>query len=734
MKKLNVTALMLICMVTLLVSCNSGTEQTIESGTPETKNVIESMDLGEHTHYSAQCISGDRFIGIRYVYGQGLDGQTMISYDLNTGDNETLMEFDPLKYRVDPPAVSGDLLIWSQADVTGKEPETIRQSDLNYDIYAYDLKTKKTRQITNDERVQRMALIAGDWVIWTESGNIYAHNLDTEEEKRITAYPTAEGYSNLAVSGDLVVWSDHRYGDPAVKSRPGNIADYNNEIFAYNLKTGEEQRITNYEGNDHYPAVQGNRITWLRQITFREGDIMVYDLETGKETKVSSSGYADYTPSVYGDRVVWMDAALSNGNTNNDVIENGIPGGANIYGYDFSSGKESLMIPSEIKWGSENRTVRRVLQGPVLSENYLVYTWGRQIGSIVYAQRLDSIQEKPVPESFEMPFPEPPDLEFAQPYRIIGERGLGIGDFDRSVGRWLITSEIAVSFEERAQTAAKAAIDLYSRYGRDFTSVALIAGEDLEHLEYASASFSADCMGAEGMTGSAPAKYFYWKVRATDYIYSETEKEISRLWWENMDRFPQTDMLSSCSYDREALAQFVADSLGIATEEVIVSESEMTEYDMERLFLRWTIEAAGHHTSMEAPGITVLPEPGHVLSNDENQTGVILGNVSVEQGVCDRDYYLSHVESPLQKGDPCLIVTGNVTNLDMDNFEIALWAHGFNEAGEQVSYTLDAAHIPGQIGMHLERNESVTFILHLNPDENLKVVRIFGAAYPVTPP
>ncbi|OGN88305.1 MAG: hypothetical protein A2158_00760 [Chloroflexi bacterium RBG_13_46_14] len=103
---------------------------------------------------------------------------------------------------------------------------------------------------------------------------------------------------------------------------------------------------------------------------------------------MSSSGYAAYTPAIYEDLVVWTDARSSKGNITNDVIENGVPGGADIFGYDFTSDEESLLIPSEIERESEERTLRRVLMFPVISEDYLVYTWGRQIRPIVYVENI----------------------------------------------------------------------------------------------------------------------------------------------------------------------------------------------------------------------------------------------------------------------------------------------------------------------------------------------------------
>lgn len=399
-KLINYTIILLIftVIVPILTSCDNEPEEK-DSITEEITGEIS--EIGENIHYSSQCFSGGLFFGIEYVYSQGLDEQNIVTFNLNTGEKELFLEFDPLVYRVDPPAVDGDFLVWAQADISGKKPDEIRSDSLNYDIFVYDMETEETWQITDDEHVQRGALISGEWVIWLDDRNdsdgqypysrdVYAYNLGTGEEKRITADSTAEGYADLALSNGLVVWSDNRHGDPEVTSRPGNIADYNNEIYAYDLEKGKEYRITHYEGNDHYPAIQDTRIAWLRQIGLRKADIMVYDLESGEETRISSSGYADHNPSVFEERVVWMDAGLSKGNTNNDVIENGVPGGADIFGYDFASGEESLLIPSEIERESDTSTRRRVLMFPVISEDYLVYIWGRMIGPITYVKKLET--------------------------------------------------------------------------------------------------------------------------------------------------------------------------------------------------------------------------------------------------------------------------------------------------------------------------------------------------------
>ncbi len=175
------------------------------------------------------------------------------------------------------------------------------------------------------------------------------------------------------------------------------------------------------------------------------------------------------------------------------------------------------------------------------------------------------------------------DLEYALPYSIISEGNLANEDPNRSVGLWFITSESASCFEEYAETAIQAVRDLYSQYGRDYTSVLLLPSEHLEYsgVRYAEAKFAADGKGAAGMTGSAPAKEMYWKVRAADRELNELELSIAELWQAKQQYFPQHDILSSMSYDPEALRYYIAGELNIPYEEVQMPQLKMYEYKVD---------------------------------------------------------------------------------------------------------------------------------------------------------
>ncbi len=177
------------------------------------------------------------------------------------------------------------------------------------------------------------------------------------------------------------------------------------------------------------------------------------------------------------------------------------------------------------------------------------------------------------------------ELSYAKPYLVLGEGNIVNEKEDRTVGLWFIVAEDATGFDEYAQTAIQAVRDLYHLYERDFTSVLLIPNDKLVYAAYyAQANYAVDGKGALGMTGSAPAKEMYWKVRATDRPFTEQELAIAELWFEKIPDFPSKDPLSSLSYDEESLRQYVADTLNISDAEVSFPQINYREYEYDERF------------------------------------------------------------------------------------------------------------------------------------------------------
>nr|WP_276573348.1 PKD domain-containing protein [Methanosarcina sp. DH1] len=193
----------------------------------------------------------------------------------------------------------------------------------NWDIYMYDLSTKKETQITTNESNQYFPYIYGNRIVWVDERNrnpedisgtsdIYMYDLSTKKETQIT---NNEGYLwNPSIYGDKIVWIACPYGD---------FSDWY-DICVYDISTKKEKMITN-NGCSYYPAIYGNKIVW-EDYRNEFSDIYMYDLSTQKETRITTYESDQYDPEIYGDRIVWMDSR--NGNWD-------------IYMYDLSTEKET---------------------------------------------------------------------------------------------------------------------------------------------------------------------------------------------------------------------------------------------------------------------------------------------------------------------------------------------------------------------------------------------------------
>jgi TolB protein len=387
-----------LMLVIFLLSCASCTPTSpVSEEIEEVPN--ESWQVGVSWQYSQQAIWGDIFIGLENTNDGRSKAQYISAYNLRARERERVLEIDPDSVRAGTPSIYENLVVWSAADISKEQ-----QDEFDWNVFLLDLDIGEVQQITDDQNAQTEPRIYGDTIIWLDNRHgtgerypypqpldVYAYDLSAGEERRITAATTAEGYGHPAISGSFVVWADGRHADPEVIRHASNEPDYNNEIYVYDLTTDEERRVTSYPGNDRYPAIDGNRIVWLRQSGYREADVFVYDLETGQETQVSHSSYATFHPAIYGDHIVWTDARVSKGNTTNDVVEIVV---------DQNTGKEERREPRadiylyDLKTQQEVRLTSPSAEGfslwvcPCIHSEFTVYMLDRQIGPITYAIRL----------------------------------------------------------------------------------------------------------------------------------------------------------------------------------------------------------------------------------------------------------------------------------------------------------------------------------------------------------
>jgi len=389
-------SLLTLGLIASAIGCQPGAEKESPPLPPQkaTELTIETREIEGSLTYSQQAIRDDILIGIVSELERGkIVRQQIIGYNLRSREQKTIFELPVDRLVYDPPAVYGDFVVWSSVDrVEEEQQKAAKRVPLpNFDVFLLDLETGRVQQLTTEVHAQVNPRIFEDTLVWLDVRNVegyynpqrydvYAYDIKTKTEKRLTSVPTAEG-RDLSIDGNMVVWTDNRHADPPMDIHAGNEPGFNNEIYAYDLSTNQEKRITDYPGNDRYPFINGNNIVWLRQLyqDYIKADVFLYDVVTGKEMQVSTGNYAAYYPTVNGNRVVWADARVSLGNTSGDVVMNGIQGQADIYLYDLGTKQEIKL--SSTKAGD-------VLANPIIYGDYVVYTSVFMIGPGVYVVQL----------------------------------------------------------------------------------------------------------------------------------------------------------------------------------------------------------------------------------------------------------------------------------------------------------------------------------------------------------
>ncbi|WP_292382034.1 PKD domain-containing protein [Methanosarcina sp. UBA289] len=204
------------------------------------------------------------------------------------------------------PAIYGNKIVWED------------RFD-GYDIYMYDLSSKKETQITTTGHSGINPVIYGDRIVYSSYGGseIYMYDLTTNKETQII---TSGHGDNPAIYGNRIVWEDYRSG--------------NADIYMYDLSTKKETQITSSPDAQTHPAIYGDRIVWEDDGGDDDGwanhGIYMHDISTNKKMKISATGSA-WDPAIYGNKIVWQYQRNGNGD---------------IYMYDLSTKKETQITSS----------------------------------------------------------------------------------------------------------------------------------------------------------------------------------------------------------------------------------------------------------------------------------------------------------------------------------------------------------------------------------------------------
>jgi len=179
------------------------------------------------------------------------------------------------------PAISGNFVVYT--DFSG----------VDADVWYTDLLTGLPHAVSTAPGEQQLTGVSGDKILFTDwnSMDVLVYDVATGTTTNLS---NAAGSNSLdpAIGGDLVAWTDDRGG--------------NAEIYARDLSTGEERRITNDPLVDQSPAVGDGIIVWERCDGYA-CDIFVHDWAAGTTRQLTETPYAsERFPDVSGRTVVFQ--------------------------------------------------------------------------------------------------------------------------------------------------------------------------------------------------------------------------------------------------------------------------------------------------------------------------------------------------------------------------------------------------------------------------------------------
>ena len=130
------------------------------------------------------------------------------------------------------------------------------------------------------------------------------------------------------------------------------------------------------------------------------------------------------------------------------------------------------------------------------------------------------------------------------------------------------------------------------------------------------------------------------------------------------------------------------------------------------------------------PDVVLEPTPGSYLDRGNGeQSPVKLIDANMSVGICQRPYGIMRSRDILHIGDPCLLVAGRIENQHNEESEVILHAYGYDEDGDIVAATLDSYRLPGAIGLDVDPGEKGDFLLHMNPSERLRTIRLYTSIF-----
>lgn len=189
-----------------------------------------------------------------------------------------------------PPDVSGDRVVWARWVGPGTA------------IELYDAVTGRARALTSGGYLDQFPAIDGDRVVFdrrpvasdgADRTDIMLLDLRTGDLRKLNPHQGPR-QGNPDISGHIVAWDD--------------ATDGRSNVVYRDLSTGRFVNATLDRGHVEFgPRVSGDWIVWEDDMGLEGEDIRSYDIRTGEESRVTYAPGDQLFPAVDGDRVAWID-------------------------------------------------------------------------------------------------------------------------------------------------------------------------------------------------------------------------------------------------------------------------------------------------------------------------------------------------------------------------------------------------------------------------------------------
>lgn len=241
------------------------------------------------------------------------------------------------------PAISGDIVVYTDRRLG------------NDDIVYWDLNTGIETRLTGSSADERFPDISGDTIVYVElgqgtgGGDVKGYLIGGGSF--VVAALPGSAQTHPAIHGSLVVWED---------TRDGNL-----EIYARDLVTGVEKRLTSTTGEDEFePAVQGTSVVYSRQGGGPFCQVFVTDFVTLATTQITNAETCFRRPDISAKYLVY-DGAPGDGNQD-------------IHVYERATGHETRIVLAGIQrdahLSGEWLSAEKVAMVPFVNSNVKIYS------------------------------------------------------------------------------------------------------------------------------------------------------------------------------------------------------------------------------------------------------------------------------------------------------------------------------------------------------------------------